>query len=78
MSGDWLLEIFKYLWGALVPYLVYLHKRVDKVAESQNEKISRDEFTETIKSIRSHIDEGNRQVTDRIDKLMQLLLERQR
>ena len=70
-------DVFTYGWGVIVPYLIHNHKRtqdkIDKVVENH---VKREEFNNTINSIRIEIREGNHGVTQRLDSLLQALVER--
>ena len=76
MNMDWK-DFVQYGWGVLVPYLVHNHKRTqDKIDKVVEEHVKREEFNHTINSIRSEIHEGNKGVTQRLDSLLQALMEK--
>lgn len=70
-------ELFNYAWGALVPFMMFNHKRtqdkIDKVVENH---VKREEFNGTISSLRNEIRDGNKDVTHRLDLLLQTLIEK--
>lgn len=68
---DW--DDLKWLWGALVPYQVYLHRKIDKATE---EGVKRSEFNNTVDSVRDEIRRGHDQITQRLDQLLQSLLDK--
>lgn len=68
---DW--EFTKWLWGLLVPYGIYLHRKIDKTTE---ESVKRSEFNSTVQSVREDIRRGNEQITSRLDQLLQSLLDK--
>lgn len=73
---DWK-DIAQYGWGVLVPYLVHNHKRTqDKIDKVVEEHVKREEFNNTVNSIRTEIREGTTTVTERLDRLLQSLAER--
>lgn len=61
------IEAAKWLWGAIVPYTIYLHRKIDKASE---ETIKRQEYNQTIQSLRDEIHDG----TDRIEKKLDQFL----
>lgn len=68
-----LTDIFKWAWSAIVPYLVWLHRRVDRVSE---DTIKRSEYNDTIESLRREIREGNREITNRLDVFLSTLIKK--
>ena len=61
------IEAAKWLWGAIVPYTIYLHRKIDKASE---ETIKRQEYNQTVQSLRDDITKG----TDRIEKKLDQFL----
>lgn len=68
-----LLEILKWSWGALLPYLLWQHKRLDKLNQ---ETIRREEFNGMVNSLRAEIRESTYQLTNRIDSLLNFMMEK--
>lgn len=68
-----ILDVFKGAWGLLVPYLVWLHRKIDKVSE---ESVRREEYNGTVDSIRKEIRDGNTQITQRLDVFISTILSR--
>lgn len=54
-----LLDLFKWAWGLIVPWLFFLHRKVDSLSETA---IKREEYNNTIDSIRREIREGNQEL----------------
>ncbi len=53
------------------------HKRTqDRIDKVMDEHVKRIEFNDTINSLRSDIKEGNRGVQERLDNLLQTLIEK--
>ena len=71
MNGDW--DFLKWLWGLLVPYNIYLHRKIDRLTEDH---INRLEFNGTIQSLREAVNNISVEITRRIDHLIALLIER--
>lgn len=70
-------DLFTYGWGLVVPWIMHNHKRTqDRIDKVMDEHVKRIEFNDTINSLRSDIKEGNRGVQDRLDNLLQTLIER--
>ena len=69
--------MFTYGWPMVGPYIWHTHKRtqdrIDKVVEDH---VKREEFNNTISSLRKEIHEGNMNVTSRLDSLLQALMEK--
>lgn len=68
-----LLEIFKWSWGAILPWMMWLHRKVDKVSE---ESIRREEFNGMVDSLRAEIRDSNHQITTRLDIFIAKLMEK--
>lgn len=65
-----LVDVFKWAWGFIVPYIFWLHKKIDNT-------VKREEYNGTIESIRQEIRDGNSAITERFDRIMgHLLLEK--
>lgn len=71
---DWF-DIFKYLWGLIVPWNLYLHKKLD---DASKDTVRRDEFQNVINSMRNEIREGREAITNRLDNLISGLIDRER
>jgi hypothetical protein len=65
-------DVFKWSWGLILPHNWYLHRQLDKL---QDEHVKRDEFNQTIDSIRREFREGSQQITYRLDALLRTLLQ---
>lgn len=64
------LEWFKWMWGAIfVPFILHLYKKIEK-------SVDRDEYNQTIKSLRETINTGNRDISERMDKIMTIMIEK--
>lgn len=66
-------DVFKWGWGIIIPHNWYLHRKLDKL---QEEHVKRDEYNATIESIRREIREGNQEIRNRLDTLLQSMLDR--
>ena len=70
-------DVLQYGWGIIVPYLVHNHKRTqDKIDKVIEDHVKREEFNNTINSLRKEVHEGNQGVTQRLDSLLQALMDR--
>lgn len=65
-------DVLKWGWSVVIPHNWYLHRRLDKI---QDEHVKRKEFTETVESIRNEIREGNQQITQRLDSLLNTMIQ---
>lgn len=60
-------EAAKWLWGAIVPYSIYLHRKIDKANE---ETIKRQEYNQTIQSLRDDISKSTDRIENKIDSFL--------
>jgi hypothetical protein len=68
-----LFEVLKFSWGLIVPWVLWLHRRVDKMTQ---ESVRRTEFTGMINSLRDEIRASNHQITTRLDSFIALIMEK--
>lgn len=73
-------DVLKWGWSVVIPHNWYLHKKMDKMQEKntkdQEEMVRREEFTNTINSVRTEIREGNQQITSRLDSLLNTMIKK--
>lgn len=67
------LEAAKWLWGAIVPYTIYLHRKIDKASE---DNIKREEYSETIQSLRDEIHKGTNRIEQKLDSFLLAMVNR--
>ena len=72
MTNDFL-EAAKWLWGAIVPYTIYLHRKIDKAGE---ETIKRQEYNHTIQSLRDEIHDGTERIEKKLDSFLLAMVNR--
>lgn len=66
-------DLFKWGWGVILPHSWYLHRKIDKL---QEEHVQRAEYNGTIDSLRREIRDGNQEIRNRLDTLLQSMLDR--
>ena len=66
-------DVMKWGWSLVLPHNWYLHRKLDKL---QDEHVRRDEFTGTVNSLRASIDQTRSEVTQRLDSILQLMVEK--
>ncbi len=64
-------DVLKWGWSVVIPHSWYLHKKIDKL---QEEHVKREEFNNTVDSMRREIREGNQQITTRLDSLLNTMI----
>lgn len=65
-------DVLKWGWSVVIPHNWYLHRKLDKL---QEEHVKRDEYNNTINSIREEIRQGNQQITTRLDSLLTTMIQ---
>ena len=64
-------DVLKWGWSVVIPHNWYLHRKIDKL---QDEHVKREEFNNTVDSMRREIREGNQQITQRLDSLLNTMI----
>jgi hypothetical protein len=60
----------KWIWSAIfIPVFAHIYRKMDKA-------VDRDEYNGTINSLRDEIKNGNEAITERIDRLMTIMIEK--
>lgn len=65
-------DVVKWGWSLVIPHNWYLHRRLDRL---QEQHVKREEFNNTINSIREEIRQGNQQITTRLDSLLNTMIQ---
>ena len=64
-------DVLKWGWSVVIPHNWYLHRKIDKL---QDEHVKREEFNNTVDSMRREIREGNQQISQRLDSLLNTMI----